>query len=199
MKKALKPSTYMTDQPALTLANAVDAALNGNTNFPTPTPGLPTLQGSITTYTASLAKAEYGSRDDRAQKNADKDNLLSILRQLCDYVNSVAQGDITILAGCGYRLSKDPQPRVLGTPVLKVENGVSGQLIASSPAAEAAVAYKHQYTANPAALPWLEILSTKSKCKIDGLTPGQEYSVRMLAIGPHNQVTFSSVVTKMVA
>jgi hypothetical protein len=199
MKKALKPPKQMADQPALTLANTVYAAIFGNPNFSAPSPALTTLQGAITAYTASLAKAEYGSRDDRAQKNADKQNLLSILRDLCDYVNSVALGDVTILAGCGYRISKDPQPSVLGTPVLKVENGVSGQLIASSPAAAGAVAYKHQYTADAAAPSWSEILSTKAKCKINDLTPGTQYSVRIVAIGTNDQVTFSSVVTKMVA
>lgn len=195
------PSYKMADQSALTLANEVEAALDGNTNFPTPPITLVTLQGAITAYTASLADSKYGSRDQRAQKDADKKNLISMLRQLCDYVNSVAQGDVTILAGSGYPLSKDRQPRVLGTPELKVENGISGQLIASSPSVKAAVAYKHKYTADAAAATpvWFEILSTKATCKIDGLIPGQAYSVQMEAIGTKNQVTVSSIVTKMVA
>jgi hypothetical protein len=82
---------------------------------------------------------------------------------------------------------------------LKVQNGTSGQLIASSDAVEGAFAYKHQYSADSAATLWPEILSTKAKCKIEGLTPGVLYSVRMVAIGTHNQVTISDVVTKMVA
>jgi hypothetical protein len=199
MRKALLPSLEMADQPTLTLGNTVHAALTGNTNFPTPAPSLAMLQEAITNYTADLAAAQYGGRDEKAQKNAQKQNLLGILRQLCDYVNSIAQGDVTILAGCGYPLSKEPQPVILGTPELKVQNGASGQLIASSPAVEGAVAYKHKYTADPSSPSWPEILSTKASCKIIGLTPGQVYSVQMEAIGTNDQVTISDVVTKMVA
>jgi hypothetical protein len=199
MRKALLPSTQMTDQPTLNLANTVHAALTGNANFPTPSPTLATVQAAITTYMASLAAAQYGGRDEKAQKNADKLNLINLLRQLCDYVNTIAQGDVTILAGCGFPLSKEPQPVALGTPDAKVENGITGALILSTPAVEGAVAYKHQYTTQPAAELWPEISTSRATCQIDGLQPGQVYSLRIVAIGTNNQVTMSDVVTKMVA
>jgi hypothetical protein len=199
MKKALMPSFDTADQDALALANTVDAALTGNTDFPTPTPSLLTLQGAITTTTASLAKAKYGSRDDRAQKNADKKNLIGILRDLCNYVNSTAQGDITMLSGAGFPLSKDPQPRTLGTADAKVEAGASGQLILSTPGVTGAIAYKHQYTEDSTVALWPEITTTKATCKIDGLVPGKLYHMRIVSIGTKDQVTISNVVTKIVA
>jgi hypothetical protein len=80
MKKALKPSFELADSPVLTLGNEIIAALTGNTHVPTPQPTLVQLQEGVNTYSASLAKSKYGSREDRAQKNADKEALITLLR-----------------------------------------------------------------------------------------------------------------------
>jgi hypothetical protein len=199
MKKALMPSLQMADQPVLAMGNTVVAALTGNAYFTTPSPTLATVETAIGGYSASLAKAKYGSREDKAQKNADKQTLLGLLRDLGTYVNMIAKGDAVVLSTCGYQLSKDPQPVVLGTPDAKVENGVSGELISSTPAVDGAVSYTHQYTADPVAGSWSEISTSRATCKIDGLEPGKVYSLRIVAIGTNDQVTMSDVVTKMVA
>src|SRR6476660_4728496 len=129
MKKALKPSLATPDQPALTLGSTAVAAITGNTYFPTPSPTLAAVQTAISTYTESLAKAQYGGREDKAQKNADKKALLVLLRDLADYVNGIAKGDLVILSTCGLPLSKDRQPVSMGDPVAKVELGASGELV----------------------------------------------------------------------
>jgi hypothetical protein len=199
MKKALMPSLQMADQSVLTLANTVVAALTGNAYFTTPSPTLASVETAISGYSASLSKSKYGSREDKAQKNADKATLLGLLRDLCIYVNMIAKGDAVVLSTCGYPLSKDAQPSVLGTPDAKVENGASGELISSTPAVDGAVSYKHQYTTDPASALWPEVTTTRATCKIDGLEPGKLYSLRIVAIGTNDQVTMSDVVTKMVA
>jgi hypothetical protein len=199
MKKALKPSLDMADQPTLVRGNTVMVYLTGNSFYPIPKVPLATLQAALDTYTASLAKAEKGSNQDKAQKNADKATLLGLLREQCDYVNETAQGNLTALAGCGYDLSKDPQPSILGTADPKLANGVSGQLISSTPAVNGAIAYKHLYTADPSAPLWSEVLSSMANIKIDDLVPGTLIYGRIIAIGTKGQVTISDVVTKMVA
>jgi hypothetical protein len=199
MKKALKPSLQMGDDPALTLGNGVITALTGNTHFTTPLPTLVELQAAVDAYSASLSKAKYGSREDKALKNADKKALIGLLRDECDYINMVAKGDEVALATCGLPLSKEPEPKVLGTPEAKVEQGASGKLILSTPAVSGAVAYKHQYTADEHAATWSEVSTSRANCTIDGLTPGIVYSLRIVAIGTNDQVTISDVVTKMAA
>lgn len=199
MKKALKPPLQMADQDALSLAMTVHDALTNNVNFPTPAPTMAQLQAAKDAYAASLAKAQYGNREDKAQKNADKAIVIDMLRQLCDYVNSIANGDDVMLATCGFPLSKNPQPVVLGTPQLSVTNGASGELISSTPAVYGAVAYKHQCTKDAAAPLWPEITTTKSVCKITNLVPGETYSLRIVAIGTSNQTTVSEIVIKVAA
>jgi hypothetical protein len=199
MKKALKSSFKTGDDAALTLGNSVITALTGNTHFTTPQPTIAALQTAVDAYTASLAKAKYGSREDKAQKNADKETLIGLLRDECDYINMVAKGDEVALATCGLPLSKDRQPKVLGTPEAKVEQAGSGKLVLSTPAVSGAVAYKHQYTADENAAIWQEVSTSKANCTIEGLTPGTVYSLRIVAIGTKDQVSVSDVVTKMAA
>ena len=199
MKKALMPSYYMSDKDAWNLGNNVLGGLTGNPFYPVPKVPLANVQTLQNTYTASLAKADKGSSQDKAQKDADKRALIDSLRLECDYVNDTAQGDPIALANCGYPLSKDPQPSVLGTPVISVANGISGQLISSTPAAHAAIGYRHRYTTDPTLPVWPEVVSSKATCKISGLVPGTLYHLQIASFGANDQVTYSDVVTKMVA
>ena len=121
------------------------------------------------------------------------------MRDLVDYVNGIAKGDLVILSTCGLPLSKDPQPVAMGDPTAKVEAGASGELILSTPAVYGAVVYKHQYTTDVTAALWPEITTTRASCKIDNLQRGQIYSLRIVAIGTNDQVSISDVVTRMVA
>lgn len=199
MRTALVPSIRIADEKAVTLGNAMLAALTGNSYFPTPPGGLSPVQAALDSFTESLAKAKNGGRNDKAQKRADKKNLISLLRDLCTYINSVAKGDMVLLSTCGCYLSREPQRIVLGTPQLRVERGTTGQLISSTRAVKGAVTYIHRYTADPSAPAWLDITCTKAKCKIDGLTPGVVYSVQLKVIGTNGQVTVSNIVTRMAA
>ncbi len=199
MKKALKPSYRLADKATLTLGLTVLEALMSNTHFPTPAPALAAVQAAQTAYTEALGRAQYGGRTDRADKNAKKQALISLLRELCDHVNGVAKGSELMLATCGYPLSKQPHPQVLGTPELKVKHGASGELISSTRAVPGCRVYRHQFTTDAGAVLWPEVVSSRAACKIAGLVPGQAYSLRIIAVGSHNQSTSSAVVTKMVA
>lgn len=199
MKKALMPSYKMSDKDAWNLCNNVLGNLPGNPFYPVPKVPVADIQTAQNTYTASLAKADKGSSTDKAQKNADKKVVIDLLRKECDYVNDTAQGDPIALANCGYPLSKTPQPSVLGTPVITVENGISGQLISSTPAANAALGYRHRYTTDPTQPVWPEVVCSKATCKIDGLVPGVLYHLQIVCFGTKGQETYSEVVTRMVA
>lgn len=197
MKKALKPSNEMADDPALALGNTVVTALAGNSHIPTPDPSIATIQTGVDNYTSSLGKAKNGSREDKAQKNADKAVLITLLRNYCDYVNLLAKGDEVILASCGLPLSKDRQPRVLGTPEAKAELGASGQMLLFTPGVSGAVTYKHKYKPDVEGAAWIEIISTKASCLLTGLTPGTVYLMQIEAFGTKNQVTASNIISKM--
>jgi hypothetical protein len=198
MKKALRPSFKMADEAVQKLGNAVKTALTNNDFFPTPSPTLAELQTLITAYSASLADAQYGSRAQRGKKNADKKALITALRDEADYVNMIAKGDVEMLSTTAFPLSKDRAPIALGTPVVKVENGVSGELISSTPACSGARMYKHKYKKS-ADTEWKEIVTSKATCKIGGLAVGTSYNFCIDALGTKDQSTTSDVVTKVAA
>lgn len=199
MKKALKPNIRMADAAVLALGNRVASALLNNTHFPSPSPDLFDLNSAIDAYSSSMAKAVQGSLKDIAQKNADKKTLVDLLCDECDYVNITAKGDLIALSSCGFDLSKDRQPKVLGIPDAKTERGIAGEMILFTPAVRGAFSYRHQYTTDPSATLWQEVVSTRATCKIAGLVPGTVYYFRIIAIGTKNQVTVSNVVSKMAA
>jgi hypothetical protein len=200
MKKALKPSLEITDSALVMRANSVVNALFNNPYFPNPVPTIPVAQAANNTYCDSLALSHKGSMLQKAQKDADKQTLLSMLRDLCDYVNAEAKGDLVKLSTCGFPLSKDREPVKLGTALPKVILGnISGQATSITPRVTGAVTYRHQYTTDPSGEVWQEVSSTRAKCIFKNLVPGQVYHFRIIVIGTSNQVTTSAVITRMVA
>lgn len=155
------------------------------------------MQTAYNTLDASSAKATYGSRQEKADCRADRKALLLLVRKLVAYVNLEADGDEQKLAGCGLRLSKTPQPSVLGTaqPSLVYE-GTSGELTLATPVVEGARSYKHQYTTDADNGPWLEVVTSRSKCKLVNLSPGTTYISRIVTIGTGGRQTVSEVVTR---
>jgi hypothetical protein len=200
MKKALKPSLEITDGDLFILGNNVVGALLDNPYFQNPEPSIATAQAACNTYSGSLALSHTGSMQQRAQKDADKQILLSIMRELSDFVNDEAKGDLVKLATCGFPLSKDRKPVVLGMAEPKVMLcDASGEAMLSTPRVKGAFTYRHQYTKDPSVDVWPEVSSTKCKCKLKNLTPGQVYYFRILVIGTSDQVTVSAVIKRMVA
>ena len=200
MKKALKPSLEITDGGLIMLSNNVIGALIDNPYFQNPEPSIATAQAAFNTYSGSLALSHTGSMQQKAQKDADKHTLLSIMRQLSDFVNDKAEGDLVKLATCGFPLSKDRKPVVLGRAEPKVMlRDASGEAMLSTPRVKGALAYRHQYTKDPSADVWQEVNSTRCKCILKDLTPGQVYYFRIIVVGTSNQVTVSVVIKRMVA
>lgn len=198
MKHAILPNARLSDKAMLALSITVLEALTNNPFFVSPAPSLVTLQAAQNIYITSLAKAASGSSQEKAQKKADKKALLKLLRQLVAYVNQIANGNLTMLHSCGFSISKDRKPIILGTPVAKVVHGnQAGELILSTAALKGAMCYQYQYATDPSAEHWHRITTTRARCKITNLVPGQVYSLRIVAIGTNGQVTISEVITKM--
>jgi hypothetical protein len=200
MKKALKPSLEITDKELFSRSNNVVNSLLDNPYFPNPTPSIPVAQAACQTYSDSLAVSYTGSMQQKAQKDADKQILLSMVRELSDYVNAEAKGDLVKLATCGFQLSKDCEPVKLGTALPRVVLGrFSGEVIFMTPRVTGAVTYRHQYTTDSSGEVWQEVSSTRAKCILKNLVPGQVYRFRIIVIGTSNQITTSAIITRMVA
>ena len=138
-----------------------------------------------------------------AQKNNSRQALVDIMHNVGYYVLYIAQGDRFIALKSGLTLSKEPAPVVIAKPSdLKVENSdQSGELLVSVKKVKGAAAYMHQYSKDPLLKEesWMGMLCTATKCKIEGLTPGTTYYLRVGAVGGNDQVMFSDVGSRIAA
>jgi hypothetical protein len=114
-----------------------------------------------------------------------------------------ANGDRQIALQSGIPLAKEPAPIVITKPAgLKVNYGNQpGILLVSVKNVKGARAYLHQYSTDPLHKDesWTSMNCTTARCKIDGLTSGTKYFLRVGAIGARDQVLFSDVLSKMAA
>jgi hypothetical protein len=185
-------------------ASYIASCIKDNPNFPTPTPTPVKIQEMVTQFLAAVDKAKTGNRMDILLKNDMRETLIETLYLAGYYVLFTAQGDRAIAASSGFKLAKEPKPAPAITKPdnLKVVNGnQTGMLETSVDAVKGALAYVHQYTTDPALSEdnWLSIPCTSRRCKLESLTPGTLYYVRVGAVGSKEQVLYSDVVSRIAA
>jgi hypothetical protein len=201
MTKSLTNFTSLSDSGLESKTELIISSLTGNTSFPTPTPTLAALQTAADAFSAALLKAGTGNRVDIAIKNAAREVLVDLMRNLCMYVNLTANGDRAMLLSSGFNISKDREPIVITKPEnLKIETGLSsGELLLSVNAVKGASAYLHEYSTDATLAPqsWVSTTTTASKALLDNLQPGVTYYCRVGVVGPNGQLLYSDAASRM--
>lgn len=201
MKCIFNPSRY-SDADLEAKTHTIINNLTGNPVFTTPVPTLSVVEDASEVYSGALLDASTGNRSKIAVKNASREALVLLLRQLCVYVNLTANGNAAELLTSGFDVSKDPEPAVISKPEnLKVENGVSsGELLMSIKKVKGAYAYLHEYTSDAAMAPasWVSTPSTACKIIFSNLLPGTKYYCRVGAIGANDQLLYSDTISRIV-
>jgi hypothetical protein len=192
-----------TDAALLVIAQAILAALTGNTFFPTPTPTLAALQTAVEAYSEALAAAVDGGKTAVAAKNARKQELMDLLVQLGIYVMLTANGDVEMLSSSAFPLTKDrqPLPPLEKPEITKMESGInSGELHVSINAVKGARTYVYQYTLDPLSQGsnWVSNNSTLVKFGFNNLEVGKKYWCRVVAYGKNEQMVVSDPVLSRV-
>jgi len=158
--------------------------MTDNANFPNPTTPLQDVKDTITSYNASLVKAEKGSADDRIIKNSWRAKLESQMKELSLYVQIASKGDGVIISSSGLDINKKPGAvGQLAKPenvIIKVGNN-KGTAWVSCDAIPSASFYEFEYSEVIAdgTLNWIHKTSTKHKILIEGLTSGKQYAFRI--------------------
>lgn len=193
----------MTDAYLIVRANTIKAGVAANPDsFPTPSPSLTDLGGTITAFSAAVQAAEGGDRQAVAEKNAVRQTLVNQLHLLGNYVLFMAQGNEVVATSSNFRISRvaQPLPPLTNPDGLLLKNGRnSGELELSCRAVKGAKAYMYEIAATPVtdATVWERLPGTGTKFLYEGLESGKEYACRVAAIGPRKQLVFSGVVTRM--
>lgn len=168
--------------------------MTANATFPTtgwPT-GIPTIANLTTlngTYFAALQAAVNKGTVNTATRNDQREKLESMLSQIANYVNSVANGDLAILLTTGFVLSKDsspvgplPQPSNFRVRALNPE-----QLYLIVDAVYGARIYQWEVqeldaTGHPVGDP-ITMQTTDSRTTVTGLVSTKQYTCRVVALG----------------
>ena len=182
-----KVSYAFASLPDAAIADFTDtiiAALTGNAGFPALPVPLATLGTQKTNYLTKLAATAQGGTLATSAKNDAREVLVTSLRQLAAYVQSVAAQDLTLLLSSGFSATSTNRAQApLAVPVvLGVDNSYTTQLILRVQPVANARSYEAQYKNGAGWLPG-GIFTQARRMEIDGLTPGTTYTVQVRAIG----------------
>lgn len=193
----------LTDAALETRANSILTAMTGNSSFPNPTPTLADVQTLLSAYSTALAKADQGSPLEKAVKNQKKDDLITALHSLGNYVLFTANGDELVARSSGFTIAKEPSPKPPVEPA-------AGQVLSDGPntgelnykfnPVKGARSYLYQYTPEPLteASVWQSQAGTVSKVRFSGLESGKRYWCRVMTVGTGGQAVYSEPVSRIV-
>jgi hypothetical protein len=200
--KITTPFEAMSDSDFETKAQSIYDFMLNNSNFPAPTPDLPSVLAAIQSYTAALTAAQNKNKNAVAVKNETRQLLTGVLIQLASSVTTTANGDRTMLISSGFDLAKEGGTVTLDKPAgIELTDGVNaGELVVKVPAVKGAKGYGPQYTPDPltADSEWTQVMTTTSKYTFKDLTSSKKYWCRVAAIGPYNQVVYSDAISRVV-
>lgn len=203
--KALYGFSKMKDDELMVIANTIVGAMTNNSNFTNPTPDLADLQLVLDDFASKLVAArKRGSPEDTAIKDEARIPLTDVLRQLANYVNGVARGQLSTVLSSGFPTNA---PATISQVPLAVE-GVklrdgrqSGQ--ARLDFASQAKVLLYEYTYRKVAVPeeeWSDRLTTTSS-QINIIAPlevGVIYEVRVRAVNSKGAGDWSQTARLMV-
>lgn len=201
IRKVVKSFKRLSDANLLAFGNNVTVSMAAAIDiFPTPIPSLESISDALGEFEELIQTASGRDKVQVQLKNQSRFNLLMMLSQLADYVNSITT-EAAQLVQSGFELNKVPTPVTLEAPTRMVllDGPNNGELILKFRRAKGALSYLHQYTTD-ALLPedgWVSIPSSTTTYTFKGLTRGTTYYVRSVAVGSNQQTVNSIVVNRV--
>lgn len=188
------------DTDLIAFTRNVITLMTGNPDYPTPSPKLEVITTSVSAFEVAVQEAFDGGKIAIATRNATRVELLVLLRELAAYVTGNCTADVVKLLSSGFNAIKTPSPvGVLPPPQnLRLEyTGMSGELLLRFRRVTNASNYSVQTALNPEG-PWEDRdISTASRVRITGLTPGKVYWARACANGSQGPSEWGGPATAM--
>jgi len=177
--------------------------MTDNPNYPTPTPPLATVQTAFDAYKVATADAAQGGTENTAIRNARRAELVSLLRQLANYVSATSNGNMEVLRSSGFPVQKPTRapigPLPAPLPPTVTQGPVSGALYAASSPVYGATSYNWSVALQSAPDKDVQTAQTTgARALFSGLTPGQIYVISLNAVGAAGVSDWSDYGTLMV-
>lgn len=138
-------------------------------------------------FEAAAAATEGGGEAQTAARDAARETLIGLLRQLALFVQQTAQGDQTKILAAGFQVANighHPQSPLAKAVILQIKNEVSGQLLIRLQPEHNAIAYEGQMSTDGGKT-WLPAgtYPQARRIVVEGLTPGTSYTFHFRALG----------------
>ncbi|MBL0129274.1 MAG: fibronectin type III domain-containing protein [Flavobacteriales bacterium] len=181
----------------------VVSKMDGNLNFPTPVPALPTVTTALAKLKTAIILAESRALEAIDARDLAAADVRILLTQLCEYVNFTSGTDLGVAITSGFEPVRKPEPITLGVPV-KVMATVSeyAECVDLDWQRVPGATMYHVYMGegDPATITWNFVgASTRRNRRVAGLVSGKLYSFRIAAVGAAGEGPASEIVSSRAA
>jgi hypothetical protein len=196
--------TYKKTQSELTvISQRVIEKMENNPVFPDPPTALAELKIVLPAFEAALVDAMGGDKEMTAVKNNKKAIVLDLLEELAMYVTVTCKGNRMDMLSSGFDVtSEDRIGRKLPPAIekLEVELGPPGVATTRIRNVTGAIAFVHQYTAEPPDLKtvWVSEGWSQGSYTFEGLSSEKRHWFRVVAIGYNKQRAYSPVISRVI-
>ena len=185
------------------VGTALDGTGAETGTFPNPVPPINTVKTALDDFVVAKGEAVKGGKQATAVKKAKRAIVVSLMRQLANYVTDTSDGDMTKLLSSKFPTQKPTRQRVgklttPSTPTLKYTK-ISGELDASTPPITGAYTYNWRLALATAPDVYVQTAQTIGGRNLFAeLTPGQNYLVQVCAVGAAGPSDWSNTAKLMV-
>ncbi|MBU5638219.1 hypothetical protein KOM00_15935 [Geomonas sp. Red69] len=197
-KPMVKRSFSRLDDPGLSsFGKGVVTSLTGNAYFKEPYPQevtpLGQVKGTLEGFDNACLEARSRAKQSIAQRKNLRTQLIKELNELADYVNLIAKGNVEILASSGFDYTKETAPspvkhQATYPDVVLSQSVKRGGIVGKAKKAPRARSCEFHITTGDPTVEgnWKHaaVFGQFKNMELDGLTPGQQYALRMRWIMP---------------
>ena len=191
IKQKIKRGNYqkLTGAPLADKSLLVAGKMTGNANFTTPAVPLTLQISTANDLLAATVKADGGTPEDTAHKNALEDTVKGQLDTQANYVENIAQNNAEIILASGFDLASQTHSPALvtGSAITAVTNVASTKLGIEVAIDPNAWAYEIQTSTAAGVWGHWETFTDPYDIVLLNLVPGQLYGLRVRVHGVGNQ------------
>lgn len=186
----------------VTLGQYVINCMESNEAFPDPPVALEKLKITLPKYKQALSDARNRDKYYVSLKNDLKAEVMELLYELANYVTVISKGDRTTMLRSGFNVNSangiNKQPPTI--EILEIDLKVTGQATTRVRKVTRAIAFVHQYTAEPPTSQtiWVSEGTSLSNYTFEGLQSDKRYWFRVVAIGYYGLRSYSAIVSKVI-
>lgn len=203
VKPAISFLNDASDSDLVVKVKSIIAAMTLNAAvYPTPSPKFTVIEPALQAFMDALAAANDGGKPLKSAKNAAREQLAGLIRQLASYVTVTCGGDMEKLLQSGFPIQKPTRSPIGILPApgnLTLTLGLrSGELIASANPVNGAAIYNWVLTLEGQPTPVVTTQTTAASITFTDLLPGKVYTAEVNAVGAAGPSDWSDAISQMV-